>query len=133
MSKPVEFSLNLLKTSARAALVLMLLCSAGCSDPLPPAANPERAREALQSALDAWQKGETVESLQAGLPAIHVNDPEWRSNTKLVKYEIQSGETHGLSWRCEVLLTFQNGAGKATPRQVKYIIDTDPALVIVRD
>lgn len=74
-----------------------------------------------------------MESLQASQPAIHVNDPDWRDNKKLLKFEIGSGEFHGQSWRCEVLLTFQDGAGKATPHQVKYLIDTDPAMVVVRD
>ena len=130
MSKRASVNVRVRMMNTRGYLVLILLCAAGCSDSLPPAANPERAQEALKTALDAWQKGETVETLQAGLPAIHVNDPDWRNNQKLLKYEIGSGEAHGLSWRCEVLLTFQD---EATPRQVKYIIDTDPALVVVRD
>ncbi len=133
MSKPASISVSAWRMSTLGYLVLILLCAVGCSDSLPPVANPERGREALQTALDAWQKGEKVESLQASQPAIHVNDPDWRDNKKLLKFEIGSGEFHGQSWRCEVLLTFQDGAGKATPHQVKYLIDTDPAMVVVRD
>ncbi len=119
--------------SKRRSLVLILLCAVGCSEPLPPVTNPEQARVALETALDAWQKGETAESLQTRLPAIHVNDPDWRSNKQLVKYQIGSGQGHGNSWRCEVQLTFQDSAGNATQRHIKYIIDTEPALVVVRD
>ena len=117
----------------RRSLSMVLLCMAGCSQSLPPVANSERAREGLQSALDAWQKGETVESLQAQVPAIHVNDPDWRNSKKLVKYQIGTGQYHGNSWRCEVLLTVGDNTGNAAPRQVNYIIDTEPALVVVRD
>ena len=117
----------------RTSLLVVILFSAGCSPPLPPVANPERAREGLAKALDAWQKGDTVEALQARTPAIHVNDPDWRSNKKLVKYQIESGQAHGNSWRCEVVLTVQDSNGNATPHKIKYIIDTDPTLVVVRD
>jgi hypothetical protein len=113
-------------------LVLILLCAAGCGDPSPPVANPQHARVALETALNAWQKGETTESLKTGSPAIHFNDPDWRSKKKLVKYEIESEHAHGNSWHCDVLLTIQDGAG-ATQQKVGYIIDTDPTLVVVRD
>jgi hypothetical protein len=134
MSRPAAESIKMW-LALRRPLVLVLLGVAGCSgsQPLPPAANPDRAREGLQAALDAWQKGETVESLQKQEPAIHVNDPDWRENKKLVKYQIGTGQFHGQSWRCEVQLTLQDSAGKSTPRQVKYIIDTDPTVVVVRD
>lgn len=114
-------------------LTFLFLGVVGCGQPLPSTADPARARTALQSALDAWQKGEPEQSLQALLPPIHFNDPEWRGGKKLVKYQIESEQTAGQSWRCDVLLTVQAGEGKATPRRASYCIDTDPILVIVRE
>lgn len=112
---------------------LILLLIAGCSPPLPPVADAEKAHDTLKAALDVWQKGEPVDALQKQTPAIHVNDPDWRAQKKLVKYEIGSGEPHGQSWRCEATLTVEDQQGKKTPLNVKYLIDTDPALVVVRD
>jgi hypothetical protein len=74
-----------------------------------------------------------VESLQQREPKIFVNDPLWSSNKRLVKYEIQSDQASGQSWRCEVLLTVQDGPGSPKQNQASYTVDTDPALVVVRD
>ncbi|MBC7852547.1 MAG: hypothetical protein IAF94_03840 [Pirellulaceae bacterium] len=114
-------------------IILFTVFVGGCSTPLPPAAEPAQARSALTTALDAWQKGETAESLQARSPAIHVNDPGWSSGERLVKYEIQAEQAHGQGWKVQVLLTLQSGGGAASNRQVNYTIDTEPAVVIVRD
>ena len=111
--------------------ILIVLFVGGCSAPLPPAADSGQARSALQTALDAWQKGETPQSLQSRSPAIHVNDPGWSSGEQLIKYEILSEQSHGQSWNCQVLLTVQV-RGAAAQQQADYVIDTKPAIVVVR-
>jgi hypothetical protein len=118
---------------SRRLFVAALLLAAGCGKPLPPAADAQRARAALETALQAWQKGEPPEALQRADPAIHVNDPAWRSGQRLVKYQIESEQANGLSWRCEVLLTLRKGNGAAREQRALYCIDTDPALVVVSE
>lgn len=115
------------------AWALTLLLAAGCSSSLPPAADADKARSAMQTVLDAWQKGEVPQSLQKATPAIHVNDPEWSSGVKLVKYQILSDQTNGQSRRCEVLLTTEAKGGPSKEEQASYTIDTEPAIVVARD
>jgi hypothetical protein len=113
--------------------LLFFLLAGGCGTPLPPAANPGQAQSALKTALDAWQKGETAESLQSRSPAINVNDPGWSGGDRLMKYEIQSEQASGQSWKVRVLLTVQSGSGSPAQQQVTYTVDTTPAVVVVRD
>lgn len=114
-------------------LPLLTILSIGCARSLPPAADADQARTAVETMLDAWKQGENETSLQARKPAIHVNDPEWRSGARLVKYEIRSNRENGISRRCEVLLTTQHGSASPQQREASYTIDTDPAIVVVRD
>ena len=124
---------NTVSVAARASLLLGLICAAGCSDTLPPAADPDRARTALQTVLQAWKNGEKIESLAQRDEAIHVNDPDWRSGKRLQAYEVKPGQPNGQSWRCEVLLTVQEGESKPRERRASYSVDTDPAVVVVRE
>jgi hypothetical protein len=112
---------------------LLLLGVAGCSGPQPTAADPARAKAALQTALDAWKNGDSEDSLKQRQPAVYVNEPTWRAGHQLVKYQIDSEQQNGLSWRYEVLLTVQAGKGQPKQQQALYSVDTDPALVVVRD
>ena len=114
-------------------LMMLLLGATGCGGPKPIAADSQRAREALQTALDAWQKGESEQSLQERSPPLYFNDPEWRAGKQLVKYEIGAEQPNGLSVRYDVALTLQGEKGAAEKRQALYTVDTDPALVVVRD
>jgi hypothetical protein len=121
------------RRTATASLAGLVLLVAGCSQELPPQAQPQRAREALTAALDAWKGGATESSLQARVPAIHVNEPEWRAGARLLSYEIKSEQAAGQSWRCEVDLTLQPLDGPRARQSALYCIDTDPALVVVRE
>jgi hypothetical protein len=116
------------------ALLLMIGTSvAGCRNSPPPVASADQAQEALHTALEAWKKGQTAESLKASMPKIYVNDPDWRSEKELVKYEMGQGQAHGNSWHCDVILTLQDKSGTASEKHVGYLIDTDPELVVIRD
>lgn len=112
---------------------LLLVAVLGCSDTKPTAADPERAKAALQTALDAWRNGEAESSLQQASPAIHVNDPEWRAGKKLIEYKIEGEQSMGYSWRYDVVLTVQPEGGEPTRQLATYTVDTDPELVVVRD
>lgn len=117
----------------RLALVASALTVGGCGASLPPVANGERARAALQATLDAWRDGATDESLQKRKPPIFVNEPDWRTGRKLASYELGAGERHGQSWRCEVQLTFADDASGGAPTAARYLVDTDPSTVVVRE
>jgi hypothetical protein len=113
--------------------LLLLLVTAGCGTPLPQQADSAKARAALQSALDAWQKGDSAESLQTRSPAILVNDFSWDNKDRLAKYEILSEQSSGQSWKAKVLLTIQYANGAQMQHEADYTVDTSPSLVVVRE
>ncbi len=113
--------------------LLVLVFTIGCGSSLPPAADSAQARAALQSALDAWQKGDSLESLQGRSPPIHVNDFGWDRKDRLVKYEILSEQASGQGWKARVLLTIQYPNGSQMQHEANYTVDTDPSLVVIRE
>jgi hypothetical protein len=99
---------------------------------LPPPASPDQARTALAAALDAWQRGEPVDTLTGGDPPIHVNDPAVRTGAQLLGYTLAEGhETYGQSVRLTASLSLRLADGTTRVRKASYLIDTSPAVVIV--
>lgn len=116
----------------RCLLWLLLVCAVGCGGKLPPEADSDRARNALQTALETWKGGEKVESLQKRQPAIYFNDELWRAERQLVDFAIGDGSRNGMGWRCEVKLTTKDAMNQSVSHQILYQIDTDPVIVIVQ-
>lgn len=110
---------------------VILVAAAGCGQGLPPAADPGRARAALQTSLEAWKEGQSPDALRARSPAIYFNDDAWKADTRLADYAIRSEAANGQGWRCDVQLTLQAGDGQTRDRLASYQIDTDPEIVIV--
>src|SRR5262245_24892757 len=72
---------------ARVLLLLLGVSPLGCvGGKLPERSNPERAEQALRTALDAWRKDEPLDALAARAPAIYFNDPKARDGARLVSY-----------------------------------------------
>lgn len=113
--------------------VALVAFVAGCGEPMPPSADPQRAEAALKTALDAWRRGDEPQALQAQTPPIHVSDTEWSNGAELKEYEIKSGQAAGLGWRCEVVLKVKDASGRTREHQASYRIDTDPAIVVVHE
>ena len=116
-------------------LALLPVLALGCGRAPPPApADPDKARETLRTALEAWREGGTPASLKERSPPIYVNDRDWEAGRRLARYEVQDkAEHYGSQFRCSVRLSLHDARGNVTDRTVKYLIDTQPALVIVRD
>jgi hypothetical protein len=110
-----------------------LLFVTGCSDVTPVAADPDRARVALETALEAWKKGETHESLKKADPPIHVSDSEWHGGNQLVEFELGAERSAGFGWRCEVQLTVEAKEGGKRKHLAVYRVDTEPAIVVVHE
>jgi hypothetical protein len=109
---------------------------AGCRGrPAPaPAADPETARAALQSALDAWKQGGPPDHLTEQSPPIYVADEDWINSFKLLHYKIQgAGQMHGSALVCPVQLKLADVKGRALEKNVVYKIGTQPTINIVRD
>ncbi len=116
-------------------MALAAVVAAGCSrGTLPPAADPDAARQGLKTALDAWQAGEPVEAVAKRSPPIHVADDAWQGGARLLKYEIMGdGEMLGLNLCFPVSLSLQGGDGKTVQRKVRYTVGTSPVLTIFRE
>ena len=123
--------------AARPGRLLALLLPAlalGCGQAPPEPADPDQARQALRTALGAWQKGEAPEALKARQPPVYVNDADWQAGLRLAGYELKGdGKYYGAQFRCSVVLSLESGKGKRSDKVVKYLIDTHPRVVIVRD
>jgi hypothetical protein len=129
-------NMNSIRLMLRCNFVLaaVLAVLAGCSRNSPSApADPDRARDALRSSLDAWQQGETPHTLKERRPAIFVVDYEWTGGHRLLRYQIEKDELIGNQLRCHVRLTVQNQQGRVVQQAAAYSVDTDPVVTVHRD
>src|SRR5687768_7004218 len=98
---------------------LLLAVLAGCGGgSVPEQASPDAARTALQTALDAWQKGESIDALAERTPRVYFNDPKCRAGAQLLGYKLEDGHAfHGQSVRLEVTLTLKLPDGTTKERK----------------
>jgi hypothetical protein len=110
-----------------------LAAALGCDSSLPTSADPQRARETLRVALDAWKNGEGFEALQKRTPPIYVRDLDWSDGWNLKDYRFTlDDQPHGQQQRCCIRLSLKSPQGKSAGKEVQYLVDTSPALVVVR-
>ena len=101
---------------------------------MPSPADPEQARQALRSALDAWSRGEKSDSLRGGAPPIHVVDGDWDRGLRLAKYYLAPDDQEsGPNLLCPVQLSLRDGRGRSFNKRVVYLVGTDPHVSIVRE
>ena len=121
--------------AALAALFVAGIClvAAGCSD-AQSQQELDLVKASVQSALDAWKRGEKPEGLKAGSPPIEFHDDDWQRKALLLSYELEQvyRETDG-SPRCAVTLAMKDRSGKEVQRKVTYQVNTKPNIVIGRD
>jgi hypothetical protein len=114
------------------ALSLCLLqgCGKGAGEP----ASLEQAGPALRTALEAWKGGSSQQDLGSQNPPILMNEDDWREGKRLIDYKMdEAGTLSGrqVVWRVQIKVQDKNG--KTEDRRAKYVVDTTPRLVIVRD
>jgi hypothetical protein len=110
-----------------------LVVAAGCGKTIDDPVDPDKASTALQSALDAWKQGDEYGSLRNRTPPMYLNEREWEAGKKLLGYQLGKAELMGRQGRCTAKLSIQDKAGKVTEREVSYLIDTTPQVVIARE
>lgn len=112
----------------------MVFLAAGCGGPsLQAPAEPGPARQALCTTLDAWKRGESVESLRGASPAVQVNDPDWPAGYRLTHYQVADTEARdGIDLRYRVALTLKDPRGRIVRKNTSYTVGTSPVLTIVR-
>lgn len=107
-------------------------CSGGGAQAAP--VDPTRAREALTSTLEHWKKGDSIEALKNGSPAIVAQDFDWMAGNALVAYEVGSNvREDNANLRIPVELTMRSRQGKELRKSVTYLVGTSPSLTVFRD
>lgn len=121
---------------ARAAGAFVLLwLAAGCSKgpPLAAPVEPDKARAALRTTLDAWKAGRAIGSLGQEAPPIVAQDLDWMAGAKLAEYKLlDDGKAEDANLRVPVQLTIRDAQGRAATKTVNYVVGTDPKLTVFR-
>ncbi len=118
-------------------LPLLAVLAAGCGGDPPPldmATTPEKSREALVAALDAWKGGATRETLAAQTPPVVFADDSLTRKHKLLDYKFE-GEPKavGTGITYVVTLTTQDGTRPPATRKLAYRVVTSPNIAISKE
>ncbi len=114
-------------------LLLLALFSCGCGGAKQKLLDD--SQHAVETALDAWQRGDKPDSLLAGTEAIEFFDDDWNRSVTLVEYTIHQTyfETDGTP-RCAVDLVLKHGTRQPEQVRVTYeMVNKEDRLVIARD
>jgi hypothetical protein len=97
------------------------------------AADPDQARKALVSVLDAWHDGRAVDEVSKGSLAMTVADPSWQDGFKLTKYEVaEATKAAGFDRTIGVELWLEDPKGKPVRKKVKYTVSLQPSRTVLR-
>ena len=124
-----------LRTAGYFALSLLAaVWLAGCggfSNPEP--TDPKKAVSALQTALEKWKSGATIQSLQQEKPVVYASDEDWEAGLKLTAYELRDVmDQGGFSAHIPVRLNIQSPNGLWW-KEVEYNVTVkDTAVSILR-
>jgi hypothetical protein len=115
-------------------LVPALLALSGCKDnSLPPETDTAKGREVLQTVLDAWVKGSTLDDFKKGSSSIVAYDPDWEAGAKLTKYEISPDDRRvGVDLLLSVKLTLSKGDGPPREKTVNFSVGIGSQTVVLR-
>ena len=106
----------------------------GCGgNSAPDSPNQDEAKQTLERALTAWQKGETVDALAKASPSIKVSEPNWERGDKLTTFELTGpGQPKGGQQAFRVKLSLTGAKGKQTKETAEYRVITQPYETVTR-
>lgn len=122
-------------TRTSVLLLMLLLLAPGCKRSTLSQEELDAGRSAIETGLQAWQKGEKVDSLQQLSPPIQFRDEDWNRGMRLKSWEITytNGSAGDLTARCEVVLSLIDRKGNKSSRRVVYSVEKGETIAIVRD
>lgn len=119
------------KMSLSLVLALTLAAGSGCSRSGRQVPSAGSARQALESALTAWQNGHAVGKIETASPPVQAVDSGWGKGQKLAGYEILEEVTRPDGRRCfKVLLKLQKPAAS---QEVHYLVVGESPMWIYRE
>lgn len=121
--------------AAYSLVLAALLLTPGCKRTTLSQKELDAGRAAIETGLQAWQKGEKPDALQKLSPPIRFTDEDWKRGMRLTTWEITyaNGSAGDLTARCEVVLSLLDRKGNKISRRVVYQVETGETLAIVRD
>ena len=115
-------------------IVLAFLLQSGCSPAAAPMSDASQAKALMQSTMERWKSGGSLDELRKHSPPVYVTEDLWRNGAMLNEYIIsEESELLGSNIRLKVNLKWTNKRGKAIEKSFRYIVTTRPALTIVRE
>jgi hypothetical protein len=99
-----------------ALVILFVVPSCGGPNMNPPA---DRARAALEAALNAWREGKRPGNIEGTDPPVQAVDNDWTNGRKLTAFEILRDQPSELDKRFVVKLTY---AAPAAVTEAVYIV-----------
>lgn len=119
---------------AGVAVLAGLAAAAGCGGgPVAAPVEPDKARAALRTTLDAWKAGKSADSLAHADPPIVAQDLDWMAGAALTDYQLlDDGTPQDANLRARVRLSLKTRQGKAVTKAAVYVVGTDPKLTVFR-
>jgi hypothetical protein len=113
-------------------MAVTCLMAAGCTQTARDLSlDQDKAREACQSFLTAWQEGKKVEDLK---PDIVGRDFAWDAGEQLVSFGFLPGEKNdGTNLHLPVELNLKSAKGKESKSKVIYVVGTSPVVTVIRE
>jgi hypothetical protein len=125
----------LIRRLARLSVCLLAVAAAGCADRSNARYTPseDSARQALEAALTAWQKGQAQPgAIPDATPAVQAVDSRWQAGDRLQTFEVVGEESNlGGPRVFTVRLTMQAPVATKTLRY--YVVGVEPLWVYRED
>jgi hypothetical protein len=109
----------------------------GCQRSSPSAAEEmaNKAQAAVERALDAWTRGQSLAEFTASEPSMRLDEPDWKTGHRLLSFLTSDaktvGEQPGLV-QCRVALSLQDAKGHKTDKNVAYKVQLGEPLKVTR-
>lgn len=128
------FSTTALRPRIHVMLALLLAASTGCqSSTRADRVDPNLARSTLESVLESWKQGDSINSWQQNDADPVVQDLDWSAGYKLLSYEIlDQGDSLDANLFCDVKLILEDANSNRLERDVTYVVGTSPVRTVFR-
>ncbi len=129
-----SFCRNAILSCALIAVGCLIAGLSGCQSSVEAnRVDPTLARTTLETVLESWRRGESIDSWQTKDSHIVVQDLDWKAGVKLASFEIlDQGEALDANLFCRVKLSLEDPRSQRYARDVTYVVGTSPVCTVFR-